>query len=249
MIKLERISPPKELTADKVAKFTKQYQEKDTAVWQKSYIKERLLEMSYDKCAYCECELQIAAAYVEIEHFLPKKHFSEKVMEWENLLPSCKRCNGLKHDKIIPIIEPTKIEPKEHLLFNLKTFSSNTDLGKQTIAVLKLNHSRLKKPRNKLRFNIIKDLEMMFSFAEVLENAPDNNKAKSNLYKFLKSWLEEVQPTEEYCAVKTSILFTEKQDNQTTYYQNIKTKMQALDIWKEELTNLENEAKKYVLKK
>ena len=97
MIKLTRLSPPKELTAEKVAKFTKQYQEKGTAVWQKPYIKERLMEMSHQKCAYCESPLVPAESqYMEVEHFWPKKPFSNKVVEWENLLPSCKTCNGKK---------------------------------------------------------------------------------------------------------------------------------------------------------
>ena len=33
---------------------------------------------------------------MEVEHFEDKKNNPNKVIEWENFLPSCKRCNGSK---------------------------------------------------------------------------------------------------------------------------------------------------------
>lgn len=48
-------------------------------------------------------------------------------MDWKNLLPICKRCNGLKRDhdtKLVPIINPKLIDPREHLTIKKFRFFS-----------------------------------------------------------------------------------------------------------------------------
>lgn len=131
MIKLKCANPPTYLSYQKKQDLTDKYKTHGTNVWNKKEIKDALLRISHDKCAYCECEIGSAAGYLEVEHFIAKSIDPDKVLEWENLLPSCKSCNGKKgsHDVIAePIINPYKDEPKNHLSFihaRLK-YQSNT---------------------------------------------------------------------------------------------------------------------------
>lgn len=125
MIKLERGKCPKELTKEVCDELTKLYSEnKDKDVWNspkiKKPLKEALLDMSYKKCVYCECQLDIESKDVTIDHFLPKSANPDLVVEWENLLPSCLRCNRKKNDYSERIIDPCKDNPQEYLALNGK---------------------------------------------------------------------------------------------------------------------------------
>ncbi|MDB2438605.1 hypothetical protein N9W89_07790 [Hellea sp.] len=60
-----------------------------------------LLEISNNKCAYCESRIA-GSSQVDIEHYRPKGKVEESqdhpgywwlAMKWENLLPSCMHCN------------------------------------------------------------------------------------------------------------------------------------------------------------
>ena len=81
--------------------------------------------MSNQKCAYCEGRLDLKSDYMEVEHFRDKKDYPNDVLIWENLLPSCKHCNGNKssHDVVSePIINPFVDVPREHIF--LKSYLS-----------------------------------------------------------------------------------------------------------------------------
>lgn len=69
-------------------------------VWNKAYIKNALLEMSDNKCCYCECKIGKGEREMHVEHFKPKSIYPDLVVEWNNLLPSCPHCNKQKssHD-------------------------------------------------------------------------------------------------------------------------------------------------------
>lgn len=119
MIKLEKGKKPDYLSDDKVKELIEKFKVKSLSVWNHEEIKQALLESSHFKCAYCECELQIEDSYMEVEHFKCKSLYPEEVVNWDNLLPSCKRCNNKKGSldvEIFPIINPYKEDPKEHLL-------------------------------------------------------------------------------------------------------------------------------------
>ncbi|MGR0329632.1 HNH endonuclease [Bacillus cereus] len=96
MIHLPRPNCPSKLTDEVKTKLTQDFITSGSSVWGKSYIKSALLEMSHNKCAYCECRLDEESKYMEVEHFLPKDDYPKLVVDWNNLLPSCKRCNGKK---------------------------------------------------------------------------------------------------------------------------------------------------------
>ena len=49
---------------------------------------------------YCHlCEMRITSA-IEIEHILPKKHFTSEKSNWDNFILACTHCNSSKSDNI-----------------------------------------------------------------------------------------------------------------------------------------------------
>jgi uncharacterized protein (TIGR02646 family) len=70
-----------------------QHQHKfDRTVYSAKAVKDRLIEIFHNKCAFCECNTSAGAAY-DVEHFRPKIHYYWLCYEWTNLLLSCQTCN------------------------------------------------------------------------------------------------------------------------------------------------------------
>jgi uncharacterized protein (TIGR02646 family) len=243
MIRLKPVPRPAELTPGKQKELTAKFKENGDCVWQQPYIKNALLKMSFNKCCYCECKIDEESKYLEVEHFLPKEKYKDKVVEWENLLPSCKRCNGKKgsHDTgIEPIIHPVNDEPKEHLYFKNYQIRAkkNSLLGKRTIELLALNDNHRVTPR---RFQIgLKMIEIL----DELNNRVTDYFATGNLsiiqnnrfYSKLENLLMEAQPSCEYSAATAALLLNDE------YYKNIKSIFIARGLWDQTLQELENEA-------
>ena len=147
MIQLTLPPEPPELTAKK-KKLTEAYAAscragKPKAVWNTAYIRDALLEMTHGKCAYSEVRLQGRGAYWDVEHFKCKDLYPESVVEGENLLPACEFCNRSAkrdHDVVaLPIVNPIKDRPGEHLYVRRGRFFPKDDKGEKTIEVLNLN--------------------------------------------------------------------------------------------------------------
>ena len=100
MIKIQRVSAPSELNDETVSTLTTLYKSTGENVWNKPYIKKELLKMSHNKCCYCELKLGEEGKYMQVEHYHCKSLYPDEVVLWENLLPSCNRCNTNKssHD-------------------------------------------------------------------------------------------------------------------------------------------------------
>ncbi|ASA26336.1 HNH endonuclease [Paenibacillus donghaensis] len=244
MIKVERSEAPAKLTAEKVKELTEEYKKTEKNVWNQDYIKKALLDMSNNKCIFCECRLGEESKYIEVEHFHPKSKYPEEVVEWENLLPICKRCNGLKRDhdtKLEPIINPTLIDPRKHLTIKKFRFFSKDDLGKKTISVLCLNDSdRLFLPRVKIGDAISSILDSLGKWVDKIKfdhSVEDQNELISKMYNLLKS----CQPNAEYSTICSYALFED--DN----YYEIKNFMQQVKIWDEDLSRLETNCLNYSL--
>lgn len=149
MIKLERGKCPKELTQEVVEELTKLYAEnKDKDVWNspkiKKPLKDALFVMSHGKCAYCECKLNIESKDVTIDHFLPKSTYPKEVVKWENLFPTCLRCNREKGDYEGKIVNPCKDRPQDYIALDSKSRYrlrgiDQAGVGKNTIMSIKLN--------------------------------------------------------------------------------------------------------------
>lgn len=74
----------------------------------KSIIRENLSLMSVNSCCYCG--KRILESNLDVDHYLPSSKFPFISYCWDNLLPSCKRCNqALKRSYYPPILKDKKI--------------------------------------------------------------------------------------------------------------------------------------------
>jgi uncharacterized protein (TIGR02646 family) len=64
----------------------------DSSIYGAKDVKDRLIEIFHNKCAFCECDTSAGAAY-DVEHFRPKILYYWLCYEWSNLLLCCQVCN------------------------------------------------------------------------------------------------------------------------------------------------------------
>ena len=235
MIPLQRAPKPDYLTDEKVQELTNQYQlNTKNIVWKSLEIKEPLLESSNKKCAYCECILQEKDSYSQIEHFHPKSLYPQEVVLWDNLLPACGRCNAHKgdHNTVkIPIINPYKDVPKEHLSTQAFRLYPKTDMGNITITRLNLNdNNRLCIPRFKLCNEVNEKLGHM-------KDTPDLLDQRNRLYSLLTA----CSKSGEFSAFCSHTLHS------NTDYTHIKNLLSENEYWDDELAKLDEETKSIAL--
>lgn len=120
MIGLIRPPAPAILTPAFIAAGVARYARDGSSVWNVDDLKTALSQMSEGKCAYCEVRLGEGPAYLEVEHFYAKTHHPGRVLDWANLLPACRRCNGKKGDWDVAlpgqmIVDPVLTAPKSHI--------------------------------------------------------------------------------------------------------------------------------------
>lgn len=239
MIKLNRGLCPNELNTDVVDELTQLYREdKEKDVWNspkiKDPLKRALTEMSNNKCAYCECILDIESKDVTIDHFSPKSSNESLVIEWTNLLPSCLRCNRKKNRNEDVIINPCEIDPKEHLGIKnngvrLKAVN-NSEIGKNTITVVGLNDiDRVMKPRMAVVEKVIDKFEELY---EDIENLPNIPKRYINR---CQKYMSEALRDKEYSAVVSAKLL----DDCT--FKLIKEVFISKNLWNNQLQEIEKE--------
>ncbi|MEN4931820.1 HNH endonuclease [Erwinia billingiae] len=144
MIKIERNFTPLFFTPVNVNALTNAFKTNDTHVWQHKDVKEACLTIGNKKCAYCEVVLNQKSTYLEIDHFRDKNDYPNEVIQWENLLPACRHCNGTKSDHDVvnePIINPAVDNPADHVFLKAYRLKGRDPLGEMTIEVLNLNDS------------------------------------------------------------------------------------------------------------
>ena len=210
MIKLSPLDAPEELTPEVAQSLTDEFlADRNKNVWHKSYIRDRLSSMSHSKCAYCETILDEEAKYLEVEHFQHKDRYPHLVVEWDNLLPSCKHCNGSKgtHDvNAEPIVNPAVVDPREYLSFKNYRFEGKCPVGNTTIEVVDLNdHQRYVMKRFLVGDALCNSIE---NLSDALNNYIQDSsvRKKNKLLKQMRSILSEGQPTAEYSATSATIL-------------------------------------------
>ncbi|MCI0947875.1 hypothetical protein MJU96_014945 [Clostridioides difficile] len=249
MIKINRTKKPIELTEEVQKQLTEEFKNnKEKSVWRKKYITDALLEMSHGKCCYCEMKLIEEGKSINVEHFHHKDKYPDEVVEWENLLPSCGRCNSEKgtHDtKLEPIINPVRNNPKDYLyLYNYRYKSKNRNkLGSDTIDILYLNDTdKLIKPRVNICMALFKRLESIKIFVEDYQNGTGvHTRRKNKIINEVKGVLRCAQPTEEYSAIVANVIINDDD------YKYIKEIMSEFNLWDKELEELENKAKETML--
>lgn len=246
MIKLNRNITPALLNPGFVKTKTQEFKDTSNNVWNIDWLKESLLSLSHDKCAYCECDLKEESKYMEVEHFEDKDSYPDKVLDWDNLLPSCKRCNGSKstHDVIAePIINPFKDEPSTHIYFRLYRMKEKDEKGRQTIDVVDLNHYERAVQK---RFEVGEALEKLIDTArDRLELYVANTiiQRRNKLLNIVEDILKECQPNTIYSATCATVLHT----NET--YGEIKKRLKELDLWSDEFERLDNVSSAIILLK
>lgn len=233
MIKLERSEAPEKLTADFIREGVRQFKETKKSVWNVSWLKEALLNQSHRKCAYCEGKLGEKSEYMEVEHFKDKSDYPDDVLTWDNLLPSCKHCNGHKsnHDVVKePIVNPFVDEPKAHLGLHHYLYKGKDEKGKATISVLDLNDSeQLVVVRFKVGAAINQELEERL---EEIESGFSNQRARSRFRNKMLKLMKACLPEAEYSAVCATELVTSSE------YKDIVERMKAEEIWNEEFESM-----------
>lgn len=240
MIKLKRGHAPRELTpevvANKVARFKKDEKQR---VWDEPYIKQALLDMSHGKCCYCECNVVEECKYFEVEHFHGKKKYPDEVVDWDNLLPSCKRCNVRKHEhdtKAEPIVDPSKEDPREHLsLFRCAIFRPKNDKGRNTIDVLDLNDlDRLAAKRLVISGAMAKKVGELSEWAKKLVDGTwSGTHNERKLMNGVTDLFQSCGAAAKFSAVKTTAVLTDPM------YDGLKEDMQQMGIWTSEMSELE----------
>lgn len=235
MIRLHRNFTPLALHPDEVERLTKKFTTTGASVWNFDELKNALLKLSCSKCAYCECNVSEESKYMEVEHFVSKTQDPSKVVEWNNLLPSCKRCNSNKgtHDVVQqPILNPCEDEPKQHLKLRLYRFRSDTAAGIQTIGVVDLNNAER---AVKKRFEIGQAIHHLIdSSIERLESFKEkqSTRLKNKLVGQVEGLLEECQRTKSYAATAASVLHSDPD------YSKLRKEMIAEGLWSEKLEEL-----------
>ena len=226
MIKINLTAPPYELTDEVKKQLTEKFKQDDSPVWKKPFIEKALLEMTNGKCAYSEQLLNTKSSYMEIDHFKPKSKYKDSVVEWGNLLPSCKKCNTTKgeHDVVAePIVNPLTDNPKDYLYVKSFKYYPRNEKGKITKEVLSINdREHFITPRSNMGFMVADDLENLF---ELLKSVSTDTQKKNCLSK-IKSALESCGPKYEYSAVISTYILYEDET-----YQNLEKYLKNNNLW------------------
>lgn len=131
---------------------------------EKAQIRESLVNMQGERCAYCECP--IASPKGHIEHFFPRSRFPKKIFDWDNLFFSCdaKDTCGRRKDSSATgsydpatLIKPDVDEPDDYLHFlsdgkvvaRRGLAGAQHDRAEETIRIFNLNAPMLQGRRRR----------------------------------------------------------------------------------------------------
>ena len=242
MIKLTLPPKPTRLAQEENS-LTQEFIEsgKKKSVWKKDYITRPLLEMSHNKCAYSEIKLNQESTYMEVEHFKHKDQYPEDVVNWNNLLPSCKKCNTTKGTvdmAIYPIVNPVFDNPSDHLYVKGFRFHYKDDKGKRTIKLVALNDiEHFVKPRFECAQYVLDRLLLNFDMLKKAD-AIDSSASISAI----KTILESCGPHSVYSAVIATYLLYECPDINAMY-----SYLKDNGLWDSEFERINNILKSIAL--
>jgi uncharacterized protein (TIGR02646 family) len=240
VIKIARGPVPPELTTAKEAEMVATYKATGESVWNVGWLKKPLLAMAHGKCAYCETSITDESKYMEVEHYHPKIYYPEKVAEWNNLLPACKRCNGKKskHDVMLePIVDPSVNDPT--LFFSMKNYrlKAKNPTGRSTIDAVGLNDSvRVVSKRFKIGDALAVSLEdLRDTIADYDPKGPRASSKGGKIHSKIESLLLESQANSPYAATAAHVIAD------SADYLWIKQELITLGIWDIGLQSLHDE--------
>lgn len=202
--------------------------------------------MSHSKCCYSEFKIDQEGRDFTIDHFFPKSKYPDKVVLWENLLPSSQQCNRAKSDwdtMKTPIIDPTQDEPREHLILKNYRFypKEGSKLGEATIKAVDLNNRKhLTSKRFQVGDELIRQLEELLSqIQEYHSHSSKLNSQRANRFiRTLENLMFQGTETEEHSATVATTLLNDSS------FQVTKTLFQEMNIWTNELQELEKKNKR-----
>lgn len=155
-------------------------------------IKQKLIESSHGKCAFCE-SMPSESGNIEVEHFQPKSIYHNLTFDWDNLLPVCRKCNEAKSDfdtGINPIVNPATNNPETvftYNLLNIKPININDDIPRRTIEVCNLNSPRLFKVRADLLVNLSSYEQNLHDWLQEIDGSETIIKRKNRINKLRNS--------------------------------------------------------------
>lgn len=247
MIRIFRPKKPACLSDARVAELTERFkQDKTQRVWNIAGLKKTLLQMTHSKCCYCETRLAEHDSYMEVEHFRYKAKYKDDVLLWENLFPSCKRCNvaKLEHDVVLsPMLNPETDNPPDHLVFEAYFIKGKTAVGVTTVDKLKLNDlSRLVVPRKRIDDEINTALRPILFLARQMEDALNDCAESRDLIARQAIWLlEKTKSDRPFSAITASMLIA------NASFTDLRESMQRLGLWGDDHEILYDNAQKIML--
>lgn len=158
----------------------------DSGMYGCETVRSALKTAHFLKCCYCESRVT-HVSYGEVEHYRPKAAWQQRhktrlnrpgyhwlAYSWNNLLWSCKVCNGSYKRNLFPlsdpdsrdcpgrdlaneqplIINPSSQDPRLHIRFVHEVAQPQSEAGERTIEVLGLNRSELCDERRGVRDRI-----------------------------------------------------------------------------------------------
>ena len=112
-------------------------------------------ERARGRCQYCLMHESLQGATFHVEHVIPGSKGGESTLE--NLALACPGCNLHKADKTtasdpltreqVALFHPLQQRWSEHFRFNGHEMEGLTGIGRATVALLDLNHSRRQRIR------------------------------------------------------------------------------------------------------
>ncbi|PFI60711.1 HNH endonuclease [Priestia megaterium] len=240
MIKLERPDCPPKLVLKK-DELTREYKLTKGSVWKKTFITNPLQKMSNNKCCFCECKLGEEGKYMQVEHFYPKNIYEDKVVDWNNLLPICMRCNTHKgsYDTYVnEIIDPTILNPPDHLYLSKYRLKGKDDLGKLTVKILDLNDTEeISVPRFKIADAVVNKIEEAFDLVESYNPQTGEALKEAQIIRKVRSILKQCTSKYVYSAIVSTVVLSDH------LYDKLKSELVNKGIWTTDMQNLEDTAK------
>lgn len=244
MIKLNRAARPSYLTEQITKDLTIAFKTTGQAVWNDERLKVPLRLSSHGKCAYCECSIIEESKYMEVEHFKDKHSYPDDVIQWDNLLPSCKRCNGTKgiHDVIdTPIINPYIDHPRDHIYYKDYRIQGKTEKGIDTIEAIGLNnYARIAIKRFEIGYAIIESIALCQDKIKEYETTK-KTRALNKVSRFMERILNECQPSATYAATTATTAL-----NSEIFFEVVES-MKLIKAWSAECEELFSIAKSITL--
>lgn len=202
----------------------------DVGVYGHEDVRQILKSAQRWKCCFCESKIE-DVSYGEVEHFRPKAAWRQSkdaklkrpgyywlAYTWDNLLWSCKMCNGSYKKNLFPLedpavrncvgrtvanetpllIDPSACNPRDHIRFKLDKAVGITGVGRVTIDSLGLNREKLVESRRER-------LQYLVAVWENIEMARDLGR-ENNVTSGLRTLERAVLPQAPYSSMAIDLI-------------------------------------------